>query len=146
MGVRNGVLKVAAGTNPAANTEVSETVPAEKYWKLLAISVSCVQGATQTPQPVLQIDDGATVMYEMYGATGAQGASSTARYSWVVGGPQPAALVGTTPNIKAVAGLPDMILPPGARIRTSTVGIGANTDYGAPQLTYIEYDRHPDIA
>ena len=39
----------ANGTNPAANTEVSEVVPAGKRWELKAVSVALVQGATLCP-------------------------------------------------------------------------------------------------
>ena len=137
--LESGVLKTVAGTNPAAGAEVSETVPAGKAWKLVAVSVQLVQGITQTPQPVLVLDDGTTVFFEQFAATNAQGASTTARYSWVLGGGPPIALVGATPNIRGVGPLPDVVLPAGFRVRTSTVGIGANTDYGAPALYVVEY-------
>jgi hypothetical protein len=139
-------LQPYIGSNPAANAEFSITVPAGKFWKVLSVTVSLVQGATQTPQPILVIDDGTNVLFESFGATGAQSASTTARYSWVAGGPQPAALVGTTPNIHAVAPLPSgLVLPPGSRIQSSTLGKGAATDYAAPALLIVEYDVQPAL-
>lgn len=133
------VVRAVAGTNPAANTEIAETVPTDKQWRLLAVSVQLVQGLTQTPQPILVVDDGANVVYESFGASAAQSASTTVRYTWGVGLPL-SALIGSTPNIHATAPLPeDLVVNTGWRVRTSTLGIGANSDYGAPVLTVVEY-------
>jgi len=67
-------------------------------------------------------------------------ASTTANFRWIAGGPQPAALVGSTPNIYAVSCLPtDLILPAGYRVKTTVLGKGANTDLGAPSLFVMEY-------
>lgn len=133
-------FKRVVGTDPAAGIEARVTVPAGKWWELLSVYLPLVQGATQTPQPILQIDDGTNLIAEIYGATGAQGVSSTAAYSWIAGAAPAGALVGTTPNIKAVAGLPEgFIIPAGYRVGTLTLGIGANTDYGVPSLYVIEY-------
>ena len=51
-------LKAVIGADPAANAEFAVTVPAGESWRLLSASVNCVQGATQTPQPILTIDEG----------------------------------------------------------------------------------------
>lgn len=128
------------GTNPNAGAEVAETVPAGQTWQLLAISVLMVQGLTQTPQPILQLDDGTDVVFESLGCSAAQAASTTCRYTWGVS----LALsgqIGTTPNIHAFAPLPQgLFLGPGYRILTSTLGIGANSNYGAPSLFYVRYE------
>lgn len=130
---------VVVGTNPAANTEVSETVPAGQTWQLLAVSVALVQGLTQTPQPILQIDDGTTVLFESFGASAAQAASTTCRYTWAAGNTV-SALIGATTNVHAVAPLPEgLVLAAGSRIKTVTVGIGANSDYGAPALYVVKF-------
>lgn len=128
------------GSDPAAGAEFSVTVPAGKTWELLAVSVQLVQGLTQTPQPILVIDDGgADVVYEAFGASAAQAASTTARYNWAPGLGL-SALVGTTPNIHATAPLPSgLLLPEGFRISSATLGIGANTNYGAPGLLVVQY-------
>lgn len=130
------------GANPAANTEVSEVVPSGKVWELLAVTITLVQGITQTPQPVLQLaDDGTTVLFESFGSSGAQAVSTTCRYSWAPGIAGPSALIGATTQVRAVAPLPVGVpLMPGYRIRTVTVGIGANSDFGAPQLLLAEYE------
>lgn len=123
-----------AGTNPAANTEIAETVTTGEFWELQAVTVALVQGATQTPQPILIIDDGTNVLYESFGSSAAQGASTTCQYTWAPGHTL-SGQVGTGANVHSVAPLPaGLLLGPGYRIRTSTLGIGANSDYGAPRL------------
>jgi len=140
---RQGVLKVVTGTNPAANNEVSETVPAGKYWQLISFAVTCVQGATQTPNPSFIIDDGTNVQYLAPGFTTAQSISTTVRYMWGANYKE-FDLTGTSPNRYGSKTLPGvMLLSPGWRVRTSTSGIGANTDYGAPSVIVMEYDTVP---
>lgn len=134
----SGALQVN-GTNPAANTEFSDTVPTGKAWRLIAVSVALVQGITQTPQPLLVLDDGTDVIFEGFGSTTAQAVSTTCRYTWAPGLTL-TGLVGATTNVHSTAPLPEgFILLPGYRIRSSTVGIGANSDYGAPSYYVVEY-------
>lgn len=137
---QQGELKPVTGTNPAANTEISETVPAGKFWLLMSFSVVLVQGATQTPQPVLTIDDGTNVFYSAFGASNAATASTTVRYTWAAGNAL-TAHIGATTGVHANGPLPQggVMLKPGYRIKTVTVGLGANSDYGAPQMYVIEY-------
>ncbi|MBI3936408.1 MAG: hypothetical protein HY323_05480 [Betaproteobacteria bacterium] len=131
--------KQVTGTDPAANTEFSETVPAAKAWKLVAVSVALVQGATQTPQPILVIDDGADVFFESFGSSAAQAVSTTCQYTWAPGHTL-SGQVGATTNVHSTGPLPEgLVLPPGFRIRSSTIGIGANSNYGAPSLYVVEY-------
>lgn len=132
-------VKTVLGTDVAANTEISEVVPAGKFWELLAVSVALVQGITQTPQPVLQIDNGTDVIYESFGCTTAQAVSTTCRYTWAPG-LTISGLIGATTGVRAVAGLPSgLLLPPGAHVKTVTVGIGANSNYGVPAIYVAEY-------
>lgn len=134
----NALIQVN-GTSPAAGAEVSETVPAGKWWGLQSVSIPLVQGITNTPQPILVIDDGTDVIIELFGATTAQAVSTTCRYNWAPGLPL-SALVGATTNVHATAPLPeDLILGPGFRIRTVTLGIAATSDYGVPSLYVAEY-------
>ena len=136
---------VVTGTDPAANTEFSDTVPASQWWGLVCATVALVQGITQTPQPVLVIDDGATTLFESFGCTTAQAVSTTCRYTWGIGMPI-SGLIGATTNVHAEAGLPaGLVLCPGYRIRSTTVGIGANSDYGAPVYLvrkYVDFPGH----
>jgi hypothetical protein len=131
--------KSVVGTNPAANTELADVVPAGKWWWLLSVTVSCVQAATQTPQPALIIDDGSINIYTSVGSTTAQSVSTTVQYTWGIGLPL-TGLVGATPNIVTTAPLAEFFfLGPGFHIKTLTAGIGANTDYGAFEYYVCEF-------
>lgn len=132
------VYKRVAGANPAAGSEVSDAVPAGKFWLLLCVNVQLVQGITQTPLPILQIDDGANVILESPGTSAAQAVSTTAAYSWAPSLPL-TGQIGATPNIRSSGSLPyPLLLPSGYRVRTVTQGIGANTDYGVPSYYVLE--------
>jgi hypothetical protein len=132
-------VAVVTGTNPAANTEFSETVPTGQRWQLLAVTVSLAQGITQTPQPILVIDDGTTVLFESFGSSAAQAVSTTCRYTWAPGHPL-TGQVGATTNVHSTGPLPrGLLLPAGYRVRSSTIGIGAATDYGAPTLFVVKF-------
>jgi hypothetical protein len=127
------------GANPAAGSEISDTVPANTYWRLVAVSVSLVQGITNTPQPILQLDDGTDVIFEMFGSSAAQAVSTTCRYTWAPGAPL-SGQVGATTNVHSTAPLPDgLLLGPGYRIRTTTLGLAATGDYGAPSYLVVQY-------
>ncbi len=144
MGYRSGfgtydtVLQIN-GTDVAADTEITETVTADKSWLVLSVSVALVQGATQTPQPILVVTDAADdVIYESFGSTTAQAVSTTCRYTWAPGLTL-SGQVGATTNVHATASLPaGFIIPAGYKIKTSTIGKGANTNYGAPSLYVVE--------
>lgn len=133
-------IKRVAGTDPGANTEVGDVVPAGKTWELLLASIPLVQGATQTPQPILQLTDAAdAVIAEIFGSSAVQAVSTTCRYTWGPDLPL-SAQIGATTNVRSSAPLPSGIyLPAGFKIKTATLGIGANSDYGAPSYLVIEY-------
>jgi len=132
-------LQRVAGANPAAGAEISEAVPAGKHWRLVSVSVALAQGLTQTPQPILVIDDGANVVWEGFGSSAAQAASTTCQYTWAVGHAL-SGQVGTGTGVHSTGPLPEgLLLPAGWRVRTSTIGIGANSDYGVPSLLVVEF-------
>lgn len=123
---------VKIGSNVAANTEFSETVPAGETWELVAVSVSLAQGATQTPLPILIVDDGTTTLFESFGSTTVQAVNTTTQYTWAPGLTL-TGQVGATTNVHSTAPLPlGLVLGGGFRIRTSTVGLGANSNYASP--------------
>jgi hypothetical protein len=142
--MRGGALATVVGTNPAANTEWSETVPAGEWWEVLCVNVVLVQGATQTPQPRLVLDDGTNVFFGAFGSTTAQAASTTQRYTWAPNLPT-SGNIGATTNVHSTAPLPARcILGPGFRLNSgTTVGIGANSDYAAPVFLIVRYGTDP---
>lgn len=139
-GLQSG-FSVITGSDPAANAEGLITVPAGKYYEVLLATLVVVQGITQTPQPLLQIDDGSTVLWEGFGSSAAQAVSTTCRYSWAPGLTL-TGQVGATTGVRSNAPLPEkLILGPGFRVQTVTIGKGANTDLAAPVLYVAEYGR-----
>lgn len=130
-----GLLRSVTGTNPAAGNEISETVPTNARWKLLGIAFQLVTDATAVTRYVsLTFDDGATVFTRVAPQYN-HGASVTRNYSFSIG---------ATPGPSWVAdpiaaGLPDIPLFQGYRIKTSTVNLQAGDDFGAPQLFVEEW-------
>lgn len=127
-------LAVTGGvTGLTFTTTVAGTGP--KAWGLMSVSVSLAQGATQTPFPSLVIDDGSNVVFQAFCGTAAITAGTTVQCTWAPG-LSPVGGAATTANLGPLpAGL---VLQPGYRVRTSTTGIGANTDYGVPSYLVCE--------
>jgi hypothetical protein len=132
-----GIVRIA-GIDPAATNEITDTVPTGKVWRLKSVAITLVQGATQTPQPILVIDDGTNVIYECFGSSAAQAVSTTCFYVWAPGLAL-SAQIGATTNVHSTAPLPDNFdMLSGWRIRTNTLGKGANSDFGAASLYVFE--------
>lgn len=128
------LLAVSSGaTGITIATTTAGTGP--KAWALLAVSVQCVQGATQTPFPSLIIDDGSNVLFQSFCGTAAISAATTVQCTWAPSLPAFGAAATTANTGPLPYGL---ILQPGYRLRTSTTGIGANTNYGAPSYLVCE--------
>jgi uncharacterized protein YfaQ (DUF2300 family) len=125
------------GTDPAANTEASLTVPAGEAWELKVVTFQIIQGATQTPLPTLLIKDASgNTVYAGAGASSAQNASVTCDYYFAPG----LVLTAGAANTRAYAPLPSgLLLPAGWVLETSTAGKGANTDIEAISAWTVEY-------
>ncbi len=130
-----GVIRSIAGTDPAANTEISEAVPTNARWRLLGLDAALVTSAfVANREVVLTIDDGATVVAEVAAGV-AQAASVTRRYSFARGVPRLAPAASTVISAPA----PDIVLGAGFRIRTVTANLDAGDNFGAPQLLVEEW-------
>lgn len=129
-------IRSITGTDPAANTEISETVPTGAVWELLSFFASLVtDGTAANRRPFLIIDDGANIVFESPTAT-LQVASLTIPYTWAEGMP----IGGSINSSFQVHGLvaPNR-LPAGFRVRTSTISIQATDNWSAPQLLVREW-------
>lgn len=130
-----GQLRSIAGTDPAAGVEISETVPTNARWRLLAIRYALVTDstvATRTSRIIL--DDGATIYHVAeFGAT--QAASATVNYGGAV---HTAYKDSSIPTNNIMIPLPDLWLFQGHRIRTITNNLQAGDNHGAPQLLVEE--------
>jgi len=130
-----GLLRSITGTDPAAGSEVSETVPTNARWKLRAMSFRLVTDPTVATRMVqLVIDDGTNEFYR-YTAIDTQAASASYLYE--------ANPLGFLPGSIAKAihiPLPlEVLLFQGWRIRTNTANLQSGDDFGAPQLLVEEW-------
>lgn len=130
-----GNIRSITGTDPAANTEVSETVPTHALWRPLALRVRLVTDGTAATRLVhVLLDDGTTTLV-LVPAAATQVASLTRDYSAA-----PFGVTVTTSATEILIPLPSgILLRAGHRIRTSTENLQATDNYGAPQLLVEEW-------
>jgi hypothetical protein len=130
-----GRLRSITGTDPAANNEISETVPTGVRWRLLSFYFTLVTDANVANRNVrLVIDDGTNTFLRV-GSNQNHGATTTAAYI--------AAELGFTGSVSFepfVIPLPTGIwLSPGSRIRTNTGLMQVGDNYSAPQYSVEEF-------
>ena len=131
----NGRVRSIAGTNPAVNVEITETVPTGAQWRLLGFIAQLVTDANVANRQVtLILDDGTTTLWSSL-ANATQAASLTRNYNYYPWYTLPAAagteIFGYIP--------PNLLLPAGFRIRTSTASLQVTDNWGAPQLLVEEW-------
>jgi hypothetical protein len=124
------------GTDPAAGVEISELVPAFRFWRIASGWFQLTTSATVVARSVhVIIDDPfAQIVYEVQ-ATLAQAASTTATYSLGEGLPRS----GATELLQLMPMPQNFWLGSGRRIRTATVNLQAGDDFGPLQLMVDEW-------
>lgn len=128
-----GTIQSITGTDPAAGSEISETVPANTIWLLKSVRFAFVTDATaDTRQVHLVLDDGTNTLLNLP-TTGTQIVSLTRNYNaHELGG-----LIVPTGN-EIDIGLPsNVILPAGYQLTTETTLLKAGDNFGAPQLSVV---------
>lgn len=132
-----GTISYVTGTNPAAGSEISQTVPAGVRWKLKSVRFVLVTSATVANRFVnFIVDDGTTNIFDVYYPTAHTASLTVAYYAAPLGVTQ-TGLLGPATN-RIYFNIPaDMELLPGYRIRTTTTGIDAGDDFAAPTM-YVE--------
>lgn len=125
------------GTDPAANVEIAETVPADKFWIVQAFRVvyAC-DGTAATRTGHLLFDDGATVIAAMVIGTSM---IATGTYTMTAAVGAPSNQNGASAQNYSITPLPDIVLPAGYRIQTLTTNRQAGDNYGAPAIMVKEY-------
>jgi hypothetical protein len=122
---------IPAHDDPAADAELSYTVPGGSIWRPLALSVVLVAGIGGGNRiPRLRFTVFGEVVVEISAGL-AVGAGATQRLSWCRG---VGALLGEANAASPTAPMPDFLLPAGSTITTSTAGFFAGDDYGRPSL------------
>jgi len=131
-----GLIRTITGTDPAANVELSETVPTNARWKLLAMVATLVTDATAANRIAnLFYDDGTDKLLQSTSLL-AHTASQTRVYAWGQGIDKDDSSRGGVVNCQIPVDTP---LFGGYRIRTSTVGQQATDNWGAPIFTVEEW-------
>ncbi|GAJ23129.1 unnamed protein product, partial [marine sediment metagenome] len=111
----HGRLRSVTDTDPGAQAEISETVPARRRWSIKSIFFHLVTDGTVANRHVsLIIDDGANDLWKIT-CSSAHPASCDTTYSFA----QIAATEALV-NCACFHPLPTLSLPAGARIRTAT--------------------------
>jgi hypothetical protein len=124
------------GTDPAAGVEISELVPAFRFWKILSGWFQLVTDATVITRSVhIVIDDPIPqTVYEVQGTLG-QTAGTTATYVLGSGLPRSGAA-----ELLQLLPLPvDFAMGSGRRIRTQTTNLQAGDNFGPLQLCVEEW-------
>jgi hypothetical protein len=136
-----GVSRVIPGTDPAANVEISEAVPANRLWLVRSVWAQLVTDGTAATRVVeLVIDDG-TQEFKRFPAVTGHAASLTRQYTWAPVGAGQAPPGATTTGMVGIFP-PDLYLPAGFRIRTVTTNRQAGDNYAAPQLWVVEFSSN----
>lgn len=134
-----GNLKVVTGTDPGAGVEWSLTCPTGKFWIVQSVIVTLVADATAVNRDCYIICDtggGSPVEFCRVNSPGSVTSGTTGVLSWFEGG---VAGGGLGTGAALVRALPfGLVIPPGGRMRSSTVNIQAADNYGAPVAQVIE--------
>lgn len=130
-----GIIRTIVGTDPAANVQISETVPTNARWKLLALYATLVTDATAANRRVFyQFDDGVSEFYQTAAASD-QVASLTRRH--ILGAAGHGHDVFSTTYLHPLP-IP-LLLREGYRIRTATTGMQAGDNWSAPVMLVEEW-------
>ncbi len=131
-----GFIRAFIGTDPAANTGISETVPTNALWEILALQcVLTTDGNVATRQPQLVADDGANPFLAIH-SPATQGANNTQAFYWNRWAPLTTTVVATRGN----QGVPDkLFLREGFRLRVTVDNMQVGDDLSAPVILLREW-------
>lgn len=126
----------AASSDPAANTEISYTIPTGQIFELYAANVTLVTDANAANRRVVLTIDNGTTVFVKAPSPQVQAASLTYNYTFAVGAPERATVDGTDMSVKLPGPL---FLPGGYRILTVTASRQATDNFGAMTIQGIRY-------
>jgi len=130
----HGRIRSITGTDPAADTEISETVPARRRWRFHALHFSLVtDNNPANRQIILHIDDGTNTFYRFTLAT-----IQTATLEWFYSfSAIPSVEVRVTTKISAP--MAPFLRGPGFYIYARGLNRHVGDSYSAPQLLVEEW-------
>jgi hypothetical protein len=128
----HGRIASLVSANPAANTEITVTVPAYAVWRILGATATLTTGVAVPNRLVtLIVDDGVNELFRVNAAV-VQAASLAYSYSFASAGSD-------TVVPGNVVKLPELIIKTGYRIRTLTTNLAAADDWSAMRLLVEEW-------
>ena len=129
-------VKTVAVANPAAGADWSVQVPAGVTWEVQSVYAQLATSAVVANRfPVLVVQDaGGNTLLDANPGGGGQTATQTHKYTWAIG-------AGSNQNTSAnpSAPIPDMVLPGGSTIGTTTLNLDAGDQWSAVSLFVVEY-------
>ncbi len=132
-----GVIRSITGATPALGQEISETIPSQRRWILLAFRAQLTTSATVANRlPGFSLDDGANAFANVH-STAAQVASLTASYSITPGNQ----FFNDGTNNFLIPFPTPLQLKVGFHIRSNTVAIQAGDQWTAPQYLLLEWGQ-----
>lgn len=131
-----GLIRSFLGTDPAANTEITETVPTNTSIKIKAFYATLVADANVATRKIrLKITDGTNDLMEI-AVNGTQAAGETRRYSWVEAGRAESSSAGSC----KMGILPsDLLLPEGYTVETVTDSKQVGDNWSAPRILFEQF-------
>lgn len=138
-GASGGDIVTYTGSNPAANTEWSETVPTGKLWRILAIRATLVTDANAANRRVgVTITDGTNTVFKSNDES-TQAASLTHSYNIA---PQEGHAVADVEHYTPLPIAQSFLVPGGFVIASTTVSRQAGDDWGAPVFMVEEFSTN----
>jgi hypothetical protein len=130
----HGRIRSITGTDPPANTEISETIPARRRWIIRTLRFRLITDTNAGNRLItILIDDGTNFLLT-FNISQAQVPNTTYTYSFAN------INVGETfVDTELFHPFPHLILSAGCRLRTFTSGLRVGDNYDAPQLLVEEW-------
>lgn len=129
-----GALRSITGTDPAVDTEISETVPTDARWRVHSIQLRLVTDANAASRVVVVTFDDGTTVYARTPSNGTQVASTGINYYLGEHGNQ-----GNRSPADGMLPIGRIFMSAGDRIRTLTTNLQAGDNFTAPQLRVEEW-------
>ena len=135
-----GTIKLITGTDPSAGSEISETVPSGKKWRLISLFIELATDSTTADRKIkLVIDDGSTTFWNVNTHLN-HPASDTRNYVFASGHQQDTDQTNFDNDKIALLPLPNnLILKAGYRIQTITANLQSGDNYSAPKMLVEEW-------
>jgi hypothetical protein len=131
-----GFATTTVTSDPAANTQISQTVPTNESWRFISATVTFVTSATVANRnPSLVFDDGTNVFARMQARNNIT-ATNTTVLTWGCGLISGTDIVLNVLNMSAPCGTR---LNAGYKITTATIGMDATDNYGAMTIYYEKF-------